>query len=92
MEWLQNRLQDPKTLLQLVENLENAKKRVTLEHERNEREGELDDIRYTRGKLDGLKTFFDVIDRMKSSEKQNPAVPGLLGRILKFGERNGPEG
>lgn len=90
LQWLKAKFQDPKFPEILLDRLERAKTQATIEHERNEREAPLDKIRLSRGKLDGVNKIFEVLDGIRASEKKNPPEPGLMARILKFGEKNGP--
>lgn len=89
MEWFRDKAQDPRFLEALFASLERERTRATLELEKHERTGSLDEIRLSRGTLDGLKKIFDVIDGVRASENKKPTASGLVRRILSIGENNG---
>jgi hypothetical protein len=69
--------------------LEKERIRATLELEAKVQTGTLDEIRYHKGKKDGLNRFFQVVDGMMASEGKKPLAAGLMSRILSFGDTNG---
>ena len=78
-EWLQD------TYFPALERL--VERYHTQLHQAN-RAGDLADIKYRQGCLDGAAESLALVIGLRSTETKKPAAPGLLARIYSFGGFN----